>query len=109
MEQPGHGIFVERRRRLFEELKEQQPVPSSNSPTERAGASLTGSFANVASGGTITTVEGHTFRVDYGALSPSGDNQVVLSNFQAVRRAGNARHDVSSRACRRRFCGTSSL
>ncbi len=47
------------------------------------GASaLLGSFTNVAPGGRVTTTEGHSFQVDYGALSPFGDDKVVLSNFE---------------------------
>lgn len=53
-----------------------------------AGDSLTGAFSNAASGGTVTTAEGHTFRVDYGLGSPFAANQVVLSAFQAVPEPG---------------------
>ncbi len=55
----------------------------------QAGTSLVGLFANVTSGDRITTLEGHSFRVDYGSGSPFSANSVVLSDFAAVPEPGS--------------------
>jgi hypothetical protein len=50
---------------------------------------LSGSFSNVASGGTVLTTDGlGAFTVYYGVGSPYGANDVVLSDFTSVPEPG---------------------
>ena len=55
--------------------------------------SISGSFANVASGQRLTTVDGlGSFLVNYGAGSPFDPSQIVLSSFLAVAVPGDYNH-----------------
>ena len=61
----------------------QTPSPSTNF-TILTASSLTGSFANVANGERLDTIDGSgSFVVNYGAGSSFNPNHVVLSNFMA--------------------------
>lgn len=50
-----------------------------------SGNALSGTFANIASGGRLATADGFgSFQVNFGAGSPFAANSVVLSDFQAI-------------------------
>ena len=63
----------------------QNSISPSATFTIFTAGNLTGSFANIANGGTFITSDGQgQFKVNYGATSGFSPNSVVLSNFVAV-------------------------
>jgi hypothetical protein len=72
------------------------PGPANIFTVFTANASLTGVFANIASGQQLATSDGSgSFLVHYGPTSPFNPRQVVLTNFQSTLLPGDFNRDGS--------------